>query len=135
MSEGPPGDSSFSTGGEGADHEAGDVGEDGGAARRDSVLGEEEIEGKQGGVDFLGREQVVVGRENLVEAVAVVAILLDDVVGGAEAGVRVLRGQAAAASGGGAVVAADGIADGAGRGGIVRILRCARNGVHWFCPL
>ena len=78
---------------------------------------------------------VVSLEEEIVEAVAVVAVLLDGGVGGAEAGVGVLGGLAAAASGGPAEVAADGIADGAGRGGIVRILRCARNGGHWFCPL
>ena len=41
-------------GGEGAEKEAGDVGEDGSTARRDAAFGEETVENAEGVVDALG---------------------------------------------------------------------------------
>lgn len=93
-------------GGEGADHKVGDIGEDGGAARGDLVVGEEEVEVGEGAVDLPGGEEVVVLAEEVVRAATVVAVGMDGVMGGAEAGARVLGGMRAAAAGRAAVKAA-----------------------------
>jgi hypothetical protein len=62
-------------------------------------LGEKDVEFTEGAVDaFCGLEGVRVGEEGF-GAVAVVALLLGEVVGVAEAGARVFAGQAAASSG------------------------------------
>ena len=42
-----------------AEDEAGDIGEDSGAARRDAVLGEELVEGGEGEVDSLGGLEIL----------------------------------------------------------------------------
>jgi len=95
---------------EGSELEAGDVGEDGGAARGNFVLGEEDIEPGERAVDASGGVEVAgIGlAEDGVAAVAVVALLLGEIMRGAEARARVLAWMAAAAAGGGEALAAGG---------------------------
>jgi len=95
---------------EGAELEAGDVGEHGGAARGDLVLGEEGVELAEGVVDAAGGVEGIVGVsvEEGGGAVAVVAMVGLDGVLAAKVRVRVFDRDAAAASGRPAMVAAVG---------------------------
>jgi len=95
---------------EGAQLEARDVGEDGGAARGDFVLGEENVEAGEGAIDAGGGVEVTwIGlAEDGVGAVAVVALMLEEVMRSAEAGTRILARVTAATSGRREVLAAGG---------------------------
>jgi hypothetical protein len=91
---------------EGAEKQAADVGENGGAAGRDAVLGQEFVEVLEGMVDALGGLEAL---EVSDELGAVIGGLLLDLFGAmlaTEAGVRVGNGKTAAAAGGGAMGAA-----------------------------
>jgi len=96
--------------GEGAELEAGDVGEDGGATRGDFVLGEEDVESGEGSIDAGGGVEVAgIGlAEDGVAAVAVVALLLGEIMRGTEARARVLARMDAAAARGREALAAGG---------------------------
>src|SRR5579859_7223198 len=92
-------------GGEGAEQEVGDVGEDGGAAWGDAAFGEEMVEGAEGVVDALGPlKGEGAGGKSGREIFGVAG--LGSGVTGAEGAVGVDRGHAALAAGGGAVLAA-----------------------------
>jgi hypothetical protein len=94
-----------------AELEAGDVGEDGGAAGGDAVFGKENVQAGEGAIDAGGSVEVTgIGllAEDGVAAVAVVTLLLEQVMRSAETRTRVLADVPAAASGRGAVLAASG---------------------------
>jgi hypothetical protein len=91
-----------------AEEQAADVGEDGGAARGDAVLGQEFVEVLQGMVDALGSLEAF---EIADELKVVIGGLLLDLLGvmlATEAGVRVGNGKTAAAAGGSAMGATGG---------------------------
>lgn len=92
----------------GAKHEAGDVGEDGGAAGRDLVGGEEIVEAAEAEVDALGGLEVFPVDDQLAADVGGVGLLLSGEVIWTEVGVRVTREGAALAAGGGAMGTAGG---------------------------
>src|SRR5437763_567188 len=76
---------------EGAELEAGDVGEDGGAARGDAVFGKENVQTGERVVDASGGVEVTgIGlAKDGVAAVAVMELLLEQVMRSAKAGTRV----------------------------------------------
>jgi len=88
----------FGDGGEGAEELVGDVGEDGGAAGGDFVLGEEEEQAREEVVDLGGGGEVVeVGGESGGDFGGFRLILWQAAVGRAEMGIRG-RGRETAAS-------------------------------------
>jgi hypothetical protein len=117
-----PGSDTVGDGGEGAEEQAGDVGESGGAASGDLAAGEETKEMGEGMVDALGGLEVfgVLG-EQVGEVVGVGGWRFG--VTGAELGLRVLDDTSALASGGGVVLATFGSAGGLGVSFGVRV-RC-----------
>jgi hypothetical protein len=108
---------------EGAELEAVDIGEDGGAARGDVVVGEKYVEVAEGVVDALGGlEALVVGEEGGLEIESIGFQHLPGV-HVAEKLARGFNGKLATAARGRAVLAAGGIKDGIGVGGL---------GFHFF---
>jgi hypothetical protein len=110
----------FGDGGEGAEELVGDVGEDGGAAGGDFVLGEEEEQAREEVVDLSGGGEVVeVGGEGGGDFGGFGLIFWKTTVGRAEMGVWGGGRKTAASSVGVEMDAASGVVDGAGvRGGL-----------------
>ena len=86
-----------------AEKQAADIGEDGGAARGDAVLGQEFIEMLQGMVDALSGLETFEILDQLEVVIGSLLLYLLGAMLAAEAGVRVGNGKTAAAAGGGAI--------------------------------
>lgn len=110
----------FGDGGEGAEELVGDVGEDGGAAGRDFVLGEEEEQAGEEVVDLGGGGEVVeVGGEGGGDFDGVVLVCRERRVSGAKVGVAVGGVETAAPAVGKTIGAAGGVVDEAGFSGLL----------------
>jgi hypothetical protein len=120
LRDGGVGDAGFVVGvdgGKGAELEAVDVGEDGGAAGGDVVVGEEDVEVAEGVVDALGGlEALVAGEEGGFEIEGVGSVELLGV-SEAKRGAGGHDGELATATGRPAALAAGRIAGGDGNGG------------------